>query len=531
MLAFLPLGFSEGELLRYLPEEWQNIGEEVTFEDDVIMMKDGSKLYGEVKQIPALSYSFITIPFDVEDIAAIALEGNMHKPKIQYVTRDGRQYIGAVRKAQSFVFLERVEREDDKDSRFFKEKDPLYVKSYLELEDVHYIILKKRNKVSFDDKASYYSILFKDGGRLPVSIDHQRINLSDGKKDFFIRSENIVALHFDQGVTGYLKGEALDRKLSHSFVKDVSLLVSPAKNKHYYSILWEDIKSVEKGMGEFIVREKNYSFSPIPHEMVYVPAGKFILGEKEHSSFMKREELSLNSQIVGKRKGRIGMRSRSSSFYPLTEVPSDVVEVRGFYIDKYEVTNAQYAQFIKQTNYKAPPHWLNGNYSKEVENHPVINVSYKDAKSYANWVGKRLPTEEEWERAAKGDSNALYPYGNIYNYRLANTESGSTKPVGYFRKLMLKRKKNLGLFKDKIYDMSGNVAEWTSSNYEEQEIGKVRAFIHQKSKKKVSQLYKVVRGGSYKSSQYTATTTYRAPLRQEELNPYTGFRCAIDAVE
>ena len=108
-----------------------------------------------------------------------------------------------------------------------------------------------------------------------------------------------------------------------------------------------------------------------------------------------------------------------------TEKPLHRVELKAFYIDKYEVTNEDYKQFCDATAHTVPPYWTAKNFPKGLEKHPVAQVSWADAAAYARWAGKRLPTEAEWERAAKGPNSYRYAYGNAFDAQKAN--SGTQK--------------------------------------------------------------------------------------------------------
>ncbi len=109
--------------------------------------------------------------------------------------------------------------------------------------------------------------------------------------------------------------------------------------------------------------------------------------------------------------------AKRSGYHPtwlLNESPAEKHELPGFYIDKYPVTNRQYAAFVKATGYAAPRHWGGGRPPEALVDHPVVYVSHKDAKAYAAWCGKRLPTEAEWEKAARGSDLRLYPWGDEF---------------------------------------------------------------------------------------------------------------------
>jgi formylglycine-generating enzyme required for sulfatase activity len=157
--------------------------------------------------------------------------------------------------------------------------------------------------------------------------------------------------------------------------------------------------------------------------MVYVPAGEFIMGSDQGDD---------------------------------DEKPARKVWVDAFFIDKYEVTNREYEKFVKATGHYPPTTWKDGKVPPGMEDHPVANVSLEDALAYAEWAGKRLPTEEEWEKAARGVDGRVYPWGDEWREGAANIYSASTSPVGSFQE----DKSPYG-----CYDMAGNLSEWTSSRW------------------------------------------------------------------
>lgn len=193
------------------------------------------------------------------------------------------------------------------------------------------------------------------------------------------------------------------------------------------------------------------------------------------------------------------------------ERPPHFVEVKPFYLDRTEVTNEQYKAFVLATGYVAPQHWR-GNQPPEGENnHPVVNVAWQDASAYAEWAGKRLPTEEEWEFAARGSDGRLYPWGNDWNQEFANTaESNGAKIVEVGRYPG-------GASPFGVLDLCGNVWEWTASELRSYQTQTVL----------VPDL-KVIRGGAYDVRNERATTTYRGAVQADKFYPKTGFRCAQD---
>jgi serine/threonine-protein kinase len=197
------------------------------------------------------------------------------------------------------------------------------------------------------------------------------------------------------------------------------------------------------------------------------------------------------------------------------ESPAHTVKVKPFFIDKTEVTNEQYAEFVRQSRRQPPSHWTGGSFPPGEANFPVVNVSWNDANDYAQWAGKRLPTEEEWEFAARGRDGRLYPYGNEWKPRYSNAaEDGYRKAraVGSYPE---------GASPFGVMDMAGNVAEWTASDYRP----------YPGSKAKPEDGFKVMRGGAFntKAIQQTATDRfYDAPTKTFD---YVGFRCAKDVNE
>jgi eukaryotic-like serine/threonine-protein kinase len=192
--------------------------------------------------------------------------------------------------------------------------------------------------------------------------------------------------------------------------------------------------------------------------------------------------------------------------------PSHSVAVQDFYLDLNEVTNEEYFRFVKQTNHPAPSNWTDGNVPKGDAKLPVYNVSWYDAKEYAAWANKRLPTESEWEYAARGKDNRIYPWGDEWFDEFSNSgEDKREKPVGAgsFPR---------GASPFGILDMAGNVAEWVEDDFK----------LYAGSSAKPLYGYKVYRGGSYRFPKAQLVTYARWTEVPIEKLPYVGFRCAKD---
>lgn len=139
------------------------------------------------------------------------------------------------------------------------------------------------------------------------------------------------------------------------------------------------------------------------------------------------------------------------------------LRVEAFQIGRYPVTNAQYQRFIRDTGHPSPQSWEGDAYPEKKGDHPVVWVNSDDAAAYAEWKSCRLPTFEEWTRAARGDDGRRFPWGNEIDKPRCNTAelgAGGTTPVGAFPG---------GVSPVGCYDMMGNVWEWTSTWYDEQD--------------------------------------------------------------
>jgi formylglycine-generating enzyme required for sulfatase activity len=137
------------------------------------------------------------------------------------------------------------------------------------------------------------------------------------------------------------------------------------------------------------------------------------------------------------------------------------VRVETFQLGRYSVTNAQYQRFLQETGHQPPNSWDNGKYPATKGDHPVTGVNCADAEAYATWAGCRLPTFEEWSRAARGDDDRLFPWGYEIDKPRCNTAelgAGGTTPVGAFPD---------GQSPFGCCDMAGNVWEWTSTWYDD----------------------------------------------------------------
>lgn len=217
--------------------------------------------------------------------------------------------------------------------------------------------------------------------------------------------------------------------------------------------------------------------------MVFIPGGRFVMGRD---------------------------RKDGGDAY---ESPSHEVIVVPFYIDAFEVTREEYQKCVDAKVCRPPFGWTGNLFPPNTGRWPVTGVGWADANDYANWVGKSLPSEEEWEYAATGRQVRRYPWGESWDATQANVGTSSLGAVGSY-------KSHFGLF-----DVVGNAQEWTTGGW--RQYPRKQAYL--KTSDPPERL-RVIRGGSYLNSPQEATLTYRNALLMQdhaEENHYeqTGFRC------
>ena len=239
--------------------------------------------------------------------------------------------------------------------------------------------------------------------------------------------------------------------------------------------------------------EGEYVWAKDDSVMVYVPPGTFPMGSDE------------------------GGRD---------EQPIHKVWLSGFYIDKYEVSWRQWKLSglpvgnspASRRNQPRPPDW------GIIDDQPALNVSWNDAKAWAAWAGKRLPTEAEWEKAARGTDGRRYPWGNEAPnfdravWRENPVAAESTAPVECCAE---------GASPYGAHNLAGNVYEWCEDTYD--------ADFYSKSPEKdpvnrEEGVYRVLRGGAFVLESEDLRSAYRYRLRPEDRTPYIGFRTVVSGV-
>lgn len=219
--------------------------------------------------------------------------------------------------------------------------------------------------------------------------------------------------------------------------------------------------------------------------MIYIPGGRFWMGLSKYDA------------------KRLARRYDIHWSWLATAIPEREIDLPGFYMDKYPVTNADYFQFVLESGVK----WL---YNKdnplpvELAKLPVVNLDYFDCEAYAAWRGKKLPTEEQWEKAARGRMGLLYPWGNMWDPERCFCNSSGEADAG---KMGPVDAHPHGASPYGVMDMAGNACEWTRSVY--------------------NRVTNVVKGGCFHQHQpFVFLCPYRSMSQlRANAQDYIGFRC------
>jgi len=265
-------------------------------------------------------------------------------------------------------------------------------------------------------------------------------------------------------------------------------------------------------------------------EMVYVPAGEFTLGSSD---------AELDAWL------RQHPQEERSSFY--REQPQCRVNLPAYWIGRTEVTNAQYLVFVRATGHQSPEHWASGRPPAGLENFPVVKVSWEDARAYCAWAGGRLPTELEWEKAARGTDGRIFPWGNAWDRAKCRNFGGITGRSYASNDEFVSALAAWSRSHDRVgegpaavgsypsgasrygcQDMAGNVWEWCRDWYEEDAY---RRYATGDLALPTDGVRKVVRAGSW-GNDVVSPRNFRCACRfyAHPDGPYNnnGFRCVRD---
>jgi formylglycine-generating enzyme required for sulfatase activity len=323
----------------------------------------------------------------------------------------------------------------------------------------------------------YLSVAITKDGNLQV-VDRENLQLITKEQRLnqavFIDEKNAKRLGEIYGVDAFIYG-GVTRRSDGTIVASLKML-----NIFNGVIEWADLVKVDSNAETAGAGRKGGGGKRGPAGMAFVPPGIFLMG---------------------------------TNGPPRQSNPLRKVKLKGFHIDLTEVTNREYAKFVRKRRYRTPHYWRGKTYSQGNGDNPVVGVSWEDARRYCRFMRKRLPTEAEWEKAARGTQGHAFSWG-------ANTfSSGHTISRESRRRSSVSvRQRTLDLSPYGLRFMAGNVREWVVSSYRNYPGGRA---LGAKAKGQ-----RVVRGGSWAKAQNSARTYHREGSSPNLAWQDVGFRCA-----
>jgi iron(II)-dependent oxidoreductase len=248
------------------------------------------------------------------------------------------------------------------------------------------------------------------------------------------------------------------------------------------------------------VEAKRLAGLPVPDGMVRIPSGWFLMGSDPTAD----EDAGPQEQ------------------------PQRWVYLDEFEIDRYEVSNSHYLRFVLATGRVGPPYWKADPFSDKMAMHPVIGVSWIEADAFCRWVGKRLPTEAEWEKAARGPDGRIFPWGNEPAGWLKSNiaHPGSKRGVKY-PPLANVNRYDRGVSPYGVYQLAGNVAEWVSDWFDPEYYHYGTSFNPTGPEWGEDHVY---RGGSWNEDPEVARSAGRGAGAPDHRSYLIGFRCAKSTI-
>lgn len=258
-------------------------------------------------------------------------------------------------------------------------------------------------------------------------------------------------------------------------------------------------------------------------QLVRISAGEFLMG---------------STQEQAKQAIKDGLKKEWANW----EQPQRTVELSDYSIGKYPITNREYQAFVKDINYSPPSGWNSDQYPSEKGDHPVVNVSWEDATNYCKWLSEktqkkfRLPTEAEWEKAARGTAGFIWPWGNEFGEENANTAEMKIDDTTAVDQFSPRGNSPYG-----CADMIGNVWEWCADWFDENQNKNHPVELKGMEKKGKNRLaevnkdpqgpnkgfYRVLRGGSFYNLSWCSRCAYRSGSYPYYFFNLIGFRVAL----
>jgi len=275
------------------------------------------------------------------------------------------------------------------------------------------------------------------------------------------------------------------------------LLVYCQKERTHY--VWPSLADLMRQSEKQLLGQPQKPPQPFEPETVWIPAGTFLMG------------------------------SLPSEGTPDNELIQHEVILPDYHIGRYPITNRQYAEFLKQTKHKRPPRWLGIKPPEGQETHPIVNVSWHDAQAYCAWLrdvterAYRLPTEAEWEKAARGDDGRIYPWGNHWYPENCHHSAKGTVSI---------EQNPEGASPYGCQHMVGNIRQWTITLWGNDFETATYRYPYDKEDGREAEdadqaIYRIVRGSNFKDPPERHRCTARSFYAPDNQASHRGFRIVI----
>lgn len=539
-IGSVPLTHSPGHF--FSSAEWANMGHYAYEGGDLIILANGTKLFGELEVIPTIAFSFGPVDFDSKEVSIISFAQIEGKPKVQIIMRNGQNYIGALQ-TNKITFKERLP---------YMGGDPQFLERRLDPSAINFIALQPRGKPNTDQPQKFYNLTMQNGDQLSVFFEQEQLHLSDGWRERIVDSQQFVEATFNGGLQGTIETSDGLEEIGFAFVAEPQLCVRlPNTNDYCVSLPWEHVASLKADFGHKGTSDPAQLLAdlyyPEPSRLSQeVPAIDVFFAEpaiRDDKSLIQTVGKTIQQKTPATRSRYEGMvlipggqfyvsvsdqiaSKHHRNMLPTAHQPSIVIEIPAFYVDRHEVTNAEYDAFTNATGYPPPVHWINGVIPTGSENQPVVNVSYMDASLYAEWAGKRLPNEIEWQRASEEATTLVALQEASSKQSLTDQAFSILSLISGFETVLADEPGSTAVFGYLMDDVGGRVAEWTSSRAVA-ELGSPLAQISGLYYRNAAKYgdHQVVRKGFV---QDPTVGDYRTVLSKTDANETTGFRCVAE---
>lgn len=523
--------------------EWQRMGSYAFRDGDFIILDNGNKLIGEVAFIPSIHYSFGDVNFSLKDVALVAFIPAEDSLKMQVITRDGLHYLGDTSDAKITV----------KELLPGLNREARYVDRQIDPKTINYIAFSPRQRDTIRQTPQFYQLTLQNGDAVPVILERETIHLSDGWQERVIQGNQLVEASFHGGLQATIEDKNGVTDIGFAFVKNPQLSVAIPYCDHCVNLPWEFVSQLKRNSGEYSVVATEQSFAeaflPEPktrsqvindnvlwdREVAYrepaeVPRAMALELPKARAEIAPRHTdrmvLVAGGQFYVAVDDEVAPKAHRN-FLPTANKPSFVVEIPAFYVDKHEVTNAQYLAFVRATGRKAPSHWNGLQIPPGLAEAPVVNVSYADAAAYADWIGKRLPTEMEWQRASEEASTLVAKQVEYKQKHLRDDAFAALSLIAGFG-TVIAEEEGPAMYEYVMDDIGGRVGEWTSSPAvvdARSPLAQISGLYYTDAKKYAH--HHVVRQGFVADD---AGNEYRSAHHKETKNDQIGFRLVTDVI-